>query len=159
MRGMVVKCLHETFWEYVFPDGVVAIDADGPTPEYYSGAPLRPLFLAKIRTFAALCAEKWGLGRYWIYATRSGYHIVFENLTPRWRVVLEWAGAQYLWNPGIYHYAECHGHMRSCLFAEAVFLRISPKEDRPWDIHLAWGDGDIPDHLIEHHRIIESGGM
>ena len=145
---MLYNVVEEGFWVHVLPEGVVALDLDAPTPEYEAGGELRDLFLSKARTLAALTTEEWDLGAWWIIATQSGFHVLFEKPTDAWAEVLLWGTKQWPWK-------ECEGHFSKCLYWGCVTLRVSRKGDREWDLEFLGSPEGAPEHVLAHHRYIQ----
>lgn len=134
---------------YTFPVGAVVLDIDTPTSRYWDREPLAQVLVEGARELAVRMAGKWQLGRFWVYRTLSGAHIVFERLLPSledaFDVLLD-AYDQEGWR-------ECGGHISHCT-GKQLTLRAGLKEHRPrFDIYpLDVVDGTAPPHVQEHHE-------
>jgi len=139
---------------HIFPRGVVALDVDSPihTNEYYYGEPGRPQMVAEVRAWAQDLSEQFGLGRFWMYHTLSGLHVIFEiPAVAMWDDVMTSASLGDSWH-------ECWGHIRHCEDAgDRAVLRVSRKVEmehtRPWDIIPADDNPPLqgaPPHVLAH---------
>ena len=132
---------------YVFPLGVVVLDIDAPTKHFWWGNPGHDTMVEGIRALCQDLSSKWGLGRYWLYRTLSGMHVVFEKNVGLGMVidVLLDANNRVGWH-------QCGGHVAR-FAGQEIELRVGVKGDRPFDIASVPGNPDLLDareHVVEH---------
>lgn len=142
---------------YEFPVGVVVLDIDAPTRHFWDGEMGAKAMETDVRYgLATALSERWQLGRFWMYRTKSGLHVVFERVLVQRsdvRDVMADANAQVGWKL-------CGGFF--CMHADKdrLTLRVGVKKDRPYDIRpLDEVGDDAPWFVREHHEAVLRGGV
>jgi hypothetical protein len=137
---------------YVFPEGVVVLDIDAPTEYYHHGSEGRSILIERAEALCDELSEKYELGQYWLYHTKTGLHAIFERRVESWIEVL-WEAEQ---REG---FRECGGHASVCRSNGFATLRVSRKEGRGWDIYPVEGydvDTNVPLHVRGHRDALLS---
>ena len=130
------------------PDNVVALDIDAPLQCFTRSQGLCHIAIREIRELCRKLSSTWGLGRFWLYYTGSGFHAIFELPCMAWIDVLEDATDKPV-------FRECIGHLCHCSKTGRCHLRIGHKKDREWDIYpLADNPAQAPGHIREHDRLL-----
>lgn len=137
--------------EYHFDDGIIALDIDAPTRYFWDGNPGREKMVQGVEELCQALSRKYDLGRFWIYHTLSGVHVIFERRTDI-SAVLEDATFRSGWH-------ECGGHYDHCIPQGHCSLRVSRKQGRGWDIYPVEGydvDTNVPLHVRGHRDALLS---
>jgi hypothetical protein len=140
-----------------FPSLLVAFDIDHPT-RYYASPESRQRALPGIIGLANKWADDHDLGKYWIYQTGGGWHILFEKPCPtadKWIDCYNTARHQEGWH-------QCGGHWDIVKTKGRATLRVGLKNRpgttarRPPDISLIHGkvDRQSPAHVKVHHQAL-----
>jgi len=112
---------------YEFPVGVVVLDIDAPTRHFWDGEMGAKAMETDVRYgLATALSERWQLGRFWMYRTKSGLHVVFERVLVQRsdvRDVMADANAQVGWKL-------CGGFF--CMHADKDRLTTAPMTSGPW---------------------------
>ena len=150
------------------PTGAVALDVDAPlelfcgevddscTEEAIARRPtLEEVYRSQVadgvRALAADLSQKHGLGRFWLYQTGHGAHVLFENLLRDWEAVYDVlldANSREDW-------FEDGGHAQLCDDAMETQIRVGAKPGRPFDIVPCPGNPNSPpSHIREHDALV-----
>ena len=135
-----------------FAPGVVALDVDAPTRHFTDTPAGRAQMLHHVRVLAEDLSAEFGLGRFWLYETGHGAHLIFEETLEVWNAVEQVLGAasdRIGWH-------EDRGHVGLCRDARRCSLRVGFKPGREWDIEPWRGNSHVslPDHVREHDVLI-----
>jgi hypothetical protein len=108
--------------------------------------------LDRVRVLAEALSLEFSLGRYWLYQTGHGAHVIFEQALESWNAVeqvLDAASGRLGWH-------EDRGHVGLCQDARRCTLRVGSKPGREWDIESCMGNPrvSLPDHVREHDALI-----
>jgi len=130
-----------------FSEGVVALDV-----AFFTDRPEgRALMLDRVCALAEKISSEFALGRYWIYSTGHGAHVIFEEELRGWNAV-ETVLSSAAELPG---WHEDRGHVGVCRDVRRCTLRVGRKPGRGFDIE-PWfaGSANAPSHVQEHDALV-----